>query len=84
MTEDYQQVATNEDDGDNDIRHDSTSTDMEYDAEFEVLVNAFLRDMDYSSTRQAVFNIVSVYLCVVVIVVIYFLLCVIYLTFSLM
>lgn len=48
------------DDGDEEegIRMDSTSTDLEYDEEFEVLVNAFLRDMDYTSTKQAVFNIV--------------------------
>lgn len=39
-------------------RSDSTSTDLEYDEEFEVLVNAFLKDMEYTSTRQAVFNIV--------------------------
>lgn len=39
-------------------RSDSTSTDLEYDEEFEVLVNAFLKDMDYTSTSQAVFNIV--------------------------
>jgi hypothetical protein len=64
MTSLYSQVPQNDDnnnyeEGDEgDIRHSSVSTDMDHDEEFEVLVNAFLRDMDYTSTRQAVFNIV--------------------------
>lgn len=41
-----------------DTAYTSETSEYEYDEDFEMLVRAFLRDMDYTSVNQAALNIV--------------------------